>query len=436
MLKRSSGSVSAQIEGLEPRQLLSKPAPITKFSQPAFYFNDIAANLSGGSGQSRTQYLIIRNAGELPLIFNSKGLRIQGDNADEFMFVGKSAPAVIAPGATRTIAIAFKAKSEGIKSAILLAKSNDTRHNSVSIPLRGLGTKGEGGDKEPSLQKVLDLYNIPVNVGDSNPDTTDFKVPATQPNDEVNMQQMVKADPSKPVDIQWLGNFVVTATPTVKFGYYHPGQPELGQAGVFWVKSVLESQSVAPTLMGKPRFDPGASPFGIYVQYPSFTYRQSFSEDQLNTWEPKNSNRKKIRFYPMKNPDGTVEPNAYVFASEDFTGPYDFQDGVGIIRNVQPATGAPSIGVVNQDGLPANDSLVMSRISILDAIRPNVVRDTATISVLNTGSSTLNISSMQLSDGSNFKIISGGGSNISVSPNSSRTVSIQFVANPNTGTTQ
>ena len=95
MLKRLSGSVSAQIEGLEPRQLLSKPAPITKFSQPAFYFNDVAQNLSGGSGQSRTQYLIIRNAGTLPLIFNSKGLRIQGDNADEFMFVGKSAPASV-----------------------------------------------------------------------------------------------------------------------------------------------------------------------------------------------------------------------------------------------------------------------------------------------------------------------------------------------------
>src|SRR5262245_58134419 len=100
----------ASIEGLEPRQLLSKPAPITKFSQPAFYFNDIQSSAAGGSATSAPQALIIRNAGTLPLIFNSKGLVIIGDNADEFMFTGKSVPATIAPGATRTIHIAFKAK--------------------------------------------------------------------------------------------------------------------------------------------------------------------------------------------------------------------------------------------------------------------------------------------------------------------------------------
>src|SRR5262245_12900555 len=107
----------ALIEGLEERQLLSVPAPIMKFSQPAFFFNDIEASASGGSGMSAAQSLIIRNAGTLPLIFNSKGLVFTGDNADEFVFTGKSVPATIAPGATRTIHIAFKAKAEGIRTA-------------------------------------------------------------------------------------------------------------------------------------------------------------------------------------------------------------------------------------------------------------------------------------------------------------------------------
>jgi hypothetical protein len=106
---------------------------------------------------------------------------------------------------------------------------------------------------------------------------------------------------------------------------------------------------------------------------------------------------------------------------------------VGIIRNVKPATGTKSIGIVNQDGAPAQDRVIFNRIEIPDAIRPNKVHDTATISILNTGSSTLTISSMKLSDGTNFKITSGGGSNIKLNANSSRTVNLQFVASPTGG---
>src|SRR5439155_5459323 len=97
-------------------------------------------------GTSISEPLIIRNAGTLPLIFNSKGLRIMGPDADDFIFTGKKAPATIEPGESRTIPLAFKAPAEGIFTATLLAVSNDTRHHSISIPLRGLGTRGEGGD--------------------------------------------------------------------------------------------------------------------------------------------------------------------------------------------------------------------------------------------------------------------------------------------------
>jgi hypothetical protein len=38
-----------------------------------------------------------------------------------------------------------------------------------TVSLRGLPTAGTGGENEPSLQRVLDLYEIPLNVGDANP---------------------------------------------------------------------------------------------------------------------------------------------------------------------------------------------------------------------------------------------------------------------------
>src|SRR6478735_5314923 len=137
-MKRSDLAFSFPVEGLEPRYLLSKPAPIEKFSQPVFYFNDITQSASGGSGASAEQFLIIRNAGTLPLTFNSKGLRFTGADAADFKFTGKSVPATINPGLTRTVPIAFNATRVGIETATLLAVSNDTKHHSVSIQLRGL----------------------------------------------------------------------------------------------------------------------------------------------------------------------------------------------------------------------------------------------------------------------------------------------------------
>ena len=424
---------SVKLESLETRLLFSKPAPITKFSQPEFFFGDVAATDSGGSGQSASQMLIIRNAGTLPLIFNSKGLRILGPDAADFFFTGKSVPAVIAPGALRSVPIAFKAPAEGTFTATLLAKSNDTKHKSVSIPLRGLGTRGEGGDFEPSLQQIMDFLQIPDNVGDSNPADTNFKVPPVTPNDEVDMQQLVKAGPGV-VTITPMAMFVNDFDPAEKVGYYRPGQDELGDHPLFSLSGVEDGQAFGPPVHGKTKFDPGDDvTFGLYTSYPAFNSRKSFSEDALNTWEPKAQNRRKIRFYPMKTPDGTVVPNTFVFAGEDFNQVYDFQDGVFVISNVMRAGGTPTIGIQNADGSPSNDHLVFNRITNLDPVRPNVVHDTDVLDVINSGDATLTVSSLKLSDNVNFKIVSGGGSNIKIAPHSLHAVTLQFVAAPTSG---
>ena len=63
----------------------------------------------------------------------------------------------------------------GVKTATLHVKSNDPdQHDHRPLPLRGLATAGTGGADEPSLQRILDLYQIPINVGDANPGDTDL----------------------------------------------------------------------------------------------------------------------------------------------------------------------------------------------------------------------------------------------------------------------
>ncbi len=446
MLKRSGVLLAASIEGLEPRTLLSKPAPIEKFSEPEFFFNDIQASASGGTGASGSQMLIIRNAGVLPLTFNSKGLRFIGDDAADFVFTGKKAPATILPGKTRSIPLAFNATRIGIETATLLAVSNDKKHHSVSIQLRGLGTAGNGGNLEPSLQTILDLFQIPENVGEPHPDQTAFPIPPATPNDQVQLQTMEKAG-SGPVTIDLLAVFDNFKTPATTVGWYGAGNPGSAE-NLFNVPHQSDAQSVAPFVSGATTFDPGSSEFGIYTVFPAFSNRHAYSQDNLNTWESVVSNQEKVRFYPLKNADGSVVPNAYVFASEDYNVTYDFNDVIGIIRNVVPGPGAvgttgntppPNTGsssgsvanisglsVLNLDGAPSNDRVVFNRITNLDPIRPNVTHLQASVRLTNTSGSTIVISSISSLNTVDFPIVSGGGSNISLSPGQSRTVTMQF----------
>src|SRR5204863_475277 len=100
--------------------------------------------------------------------------------------------------------------------------SNDPTTPATIINLRGLAAVGTGGAMEPSLQRILDLYQIPDNVGDSNPDDTYIDMPALQPNDEVPIQRLRRAA-AGPVTITPLAVFGVKVAPTLRFGYYQPG---------------------------------------------------------------------------------------------------------------------------------------------------------------------------------------------------------------------
>ena len=452
--------MSFQFESLEVRQLLSA-SPSVKFSNPVFYFNDIEASASGGSGSSPSQTLTIRNAGTASLMIPANGITIGGSDASEFTS-SSTGNITISAGASKTISLAFKDKTLGIRTATLTIKTNDSKHASTSINLRGLGTAGTGGNLEPSLQNILNLFQIPDKVGELNPSQTAFPIPPSTPNDEVQMQRMVKAG-SGSVSIQLLSVFDNFKSPATAVGWYE--QPS--SLSQLFTVPMSDAQSVHPSTSGSTSFDPGSNAFGIYTVFPAFNNRDSFSEDKLNTWETVPTHMKKIRFYPLKNADGSKVPNAFVFAAEDFNKAFDFNDVIGIIRNVKfsssmstggggggttnpgggTGTSTPvggggalandggngSIGNIsgltetNLDTLPGNDRLVFNRIENPDPIRPNVFHDTGTLRLTNNGGSSITVSSIVLGDKNNWIITSGGGSNITLSPGSTHDIKIQFV---------
>src|SRR6185437_1122537 len=147
---------------------------------------------------------------------------------------------------------------------------------------------------------------------------------------------------------------------------------------------------------------------------------------------------RKVRFYPLKSSDGTIVPNAYVMATEDFNAGYDTQDFVAIIRNVMAAPTGPEIGFTNEDGLPFTNRLIFNRIQIeppdpvnnadgsITQPPNNVVHDTAVLDVLNTGATALNISSITISSG--WQIDNAPTMPLSIAAGASIKLTVRFVA--------
>ncbi|MEO6434450.1 MAG: hypothetical protein ABIP55_01650, partial [Tepidisphaeraceae bacterium] len=365
-------------------------------------FNDVR----GGGGQ--TIDTSIRNTGNGPVTVN--GMSVTG--ADGSMFTAARAsgsfPVTLAPNETLPIKLTFSAPSGtalGVKAATLTISSSA---NTETATLRGLATNGIGGENEPSLQRVLDLYNFPINVGDANPSDVYIGDPPSVPNDEVFVQQLRKAG-SGPVTIAPLAVFGVSSNPALRLGYYEPGSPA-ARTELFSVDNVY-AQSVNVVADGSTSFDPGSGAFAIYSTWPGFTngdgsLRTIYSEDVFNTFD---SNEKRhIRFYPLKDSGGNVVANSYIMAHEEFSGGYDAQDFVAIISNVQPNAAGAEIGSDNLDGPPAPDRLVFNRFRNPDPLHPETAfHDQAKVRIRNSGSATLVISSIGISGP--FQIVSGGG---------------------------
>src|SRR5207248_6417894 len=134
-----------------------------------------------------------------------------------FSFVNPGLPKTLNPGESLKLAVNFNATSVGIKTATLTITSNAS---TMLVNLRGIGMNGTevaGGLNEPSLQRLLDLFQIPDTVGDDNPDDTTFPVPPQMPNDEVAMPRLMKAGDGN-VSIQLLSVFDNLKSPSLRFG--------------------------------------------------------------------------------------------------------------------------------------------------------------------------------------------------------------------------
>lgn len=297
-----------------------------KTSTDNLYFSDIK-----GGGASATQTIEIRNQGKTDLTISN--IILTGDEPDLFQLANAPTyPLILGPGERASIGVKFN-PATGTSSAAHTATLRILSDGASSQYNVGLHGYALSSGEEPSLQRLMDFYDIPIDVGDQDPSTANISLPFRTPNDEVELQTLKAADASKAVTIEPLATFFTDKTNTLPVGIYNTSNNAPSQ--LFYVNAGY-NQIINPSTRGYYRFSPGNTTFGIYATWAQYK-RSTFSEDARNTWDTSAANGHKIRFYPLKNSDGSTVANAYVATIESLSGSTDQQDVVMILRNVKSA---------------------------------------------------------------------------------------------------
>jgi hypothetical protein len=382
----------------------------------------------------RSQAFIVINVGNKAFTLGTDAFTITGTDAEHFSVVGGSLPRRVSTGKRAQFFVALTPKSDAPTNRVLTAfldiKPVGESAPLARIALRGIATTGEGEDKEPSLARLMELFQYSINVGDTSPNTTflDLNGGAT---DEIFAPRFQMASEA-PVTVTPIAQFAPkTNTVAGRFGYYVPGLPSartqlLELAGA-------DGQSVNPSVNGATTFNPGASPFSLWAEAPEFVdddhTRIIYGEDALNTWEPDGLKRRKVRVYGL-NENGRAVANAYVVAFEEYPPQNDQNDYVFVIRNVKTVTSRPVLGFVSIDGIEDPRTLAFNRIEFENQTIGNDVHDTSRVRLVNTGNKDLLIYSLSIigEDAAAFSIIGGPSGATTIARGASLDVTVRFNA--------
>jgi fibronectin type 3 domain-containing protein/regulation of enolase protein 1 (concanavalin A-like superfamily) len=432
-VKRNKTAVRTQIEHLETRHMLSGALTV---NTALLVFNAVE-----NSSVSPTETIIFTNTGNSPLTLGSGAFSLvddpsnpSNDTARFSLLNASAAPATLAAGQNFTLQLDYNAKAVVTNSALLDITTSDPVNPVQVITLHGIGTKGLGGTNQPSLATILQAYNIPTFVGEGYDDdnaATDstYPNPPDASSQEVALQRLVKAGPGD-VSINVLASFTASGfSKSYVLGTYPIGNP--GDLNQLFYTTAAENQTVFVQPQGSTSFDPGSSEFGFYfVSNVQVTGRIGYSEDSLNTWDT--TNDRKIRFFPMETPTGTIVPNTYIMTSTEWNAPvgYDFTNIVAIVSNVKAAPDAPSapkIALTNANAVPGSSDMVFNRIAIQNTAVGDTVHDTGVLTVSDSGNEPLIINSYSLS--SQWQLVNPPTFPLTIQPGASQALTIKFIAN-------
>ena len=306
------------MEPLESRRLFSG-SPHLALGAGQLAFDQVQGNLSA------PQTITLKNTGSGRLRISS--ITLDGADAAQFILGGVNPRRMtLGRGASIKLTLKFRPSIVALSAANLQITSNDPAAPLTSVPIRGLGLAGFYGTNEPSLQRIFDALQIPLQAGDSTPMTRGLD--GIGPSDEVAMQTFKKAGTGL-VTISTLAIFSWNTNPVATIGWY-TNDGKIAAHQLFSVP-LGSGQAFAPPAYGAQKFDPKTASFGLFGNWPSEAHT-TFSQDALNTWYKLN-NQHAVRVYPYKTPKGQVVANSFVVALEQGAD-NDYNDAVLLIQNV------------------------------------------------------------------------------------------------------
>ena len=296
---------------------------------------------SGVTGStSRAQAITFKNTGDAPLVLST--LALGGPDAGTFGLSAPRLPLELEPGGSAEALISFSPDAAGPQRATLELESNDAAHRDLEIGLYGLGSRGDGGADEPSLQQVADTLGYRVTTGD-------VSAPGDAlAGDEVHAPLFERAR-GGPVTLSVVARY--GPAEGLSYGMFtlsegEPAVKEVGRVAENGAQELLPPVS-SPTLSatGTTSFDPGSQAFGVWAGSSEQSDNQSdnqsvkqYSLDGLNS-----GHAHAVRVYPLHDRAGNLVADSYLLSLETGDTARDFQDAVFVLGNVKLAGSSPDL---------------------------------------------------------------------------------------------
>ena len=272
---------------------------------------------------SEPQTVTLKNVGTASLQLST--LTFGGPDASSFTATGPSLPVTLAAGATQKFTVSFVPDSAGTRSATLEVQTAGS--GSLSLDLYGLGSEGEQGSNEPTLDDVVETLGYNVDVGGSDLELGRI---AASIGDEILAPRFVRAS-AQPVTLSVVARY--GPNEVFPYGYFSSSgatpereTPPLSEIGTIAAEDA--QRLLPPVATGGTAFDPGDEPFGIFGQASGAT---QYSVDELNTGEITHA----MRVYPLKDREGHLVPDSYLIGLEEASNG-DYQDVLFVLTNVVP----------------------------------------------------------------------------------------------------
>ncbi|MGP9576061.1 carbohydrate-binding protein [Halomonas sp. AOP42-D2-25] len=330
---------------------------------------------------------------------------------------------------------------DGVFEGRIRLVTNDADSPIAEIHMAGFWQARDEGGWEPNVNEVWEVFGFGNRIdglttvgGGENSVLNDFDLYRPVNDDEVLSRYWTLADGAGEAKITQLAAYHGPSGATL--GIHNPGNK--GQDIIFSNHAGDNNQSLLPiksdgqfatasfSLADIPGGWTGQGVFGIEVA--NLSTDPSLNPEGGGTPPADAEGIERgytVRMFRALDAEGNVIPNTYL-GIMDYTGiNYDYNDNMFLIEGVSPIAGG-ELTVINNDGVPSNDRLVMSRIEN-PANDAQEVHDEATITIRNDGFETLDINSIEVSDTTLFELTEAFAA-VSLEPGESIDVTVRFIA--------